>query len=464
MSKDSTCKIITDAIKSAKEENNDEPLFVDVTSQQLANEVKAAEAEFSQVIDKELKRIKFFADQENDRISELRRQNEDEVTCPICLEDIPAIVDMEGGEVMKVDSMSCCGVYSHHQCVANWLMRTRIDPTISDACFHCRRNTDNDIRNKTSFWEDRLLTGSTVIKAKALIYFGMTYENGTGGKKRDLKKALKYYEKAAELRNATAETRIATMYYYGHFNELSIPKSLEKAMDMAQRAVNQGHPRAQLILGRFLSQHNSGIDATTEVHRLYALSSYQGDILGMENLHRFYYRQYLEGEINNGNQQSRREYLLLSLYWAGRLGNKKEKDPEKYMDYNKTFVSHFQIALGIWYKRPYYPLTGYSHIPFLTSMKSEIRKGCHDYELELPELVDFWKYVCVNCGRSTQGDKECVLKTCALCKAFSYCSKECQVKHWKAGHKVDCKGRHWIESYFPNIRTSEPHLPCSTHS
>ena len=29
------------------------------------------------------------------------------------------------------------------------------------------------------------------------------------------------------------------------------------------------------------------------------------------------------------------------------------------------------------------------------------------------------------------------------------------MKHWEAGHKADCKGRHWIESYFPNIRKSD---------
>jgi hypothetical protein len=30
------------------------------------------------------------------------------------------------------------------------------------------------------------------------------------------------------------------------------------------------------------------------------------------------------------------------------------------------------------------------------------------------------------------------LKRCSQCKAVHYCSKECQVKDWKAGHKKDC--------------------------
>ena len=30
---------------------------------------------------------------------------------------------------------------------------------------------------------------------------------------------------------------------------------------------------------------------------------------------------------------------------------------------------------------------------------------------------------------------------CSQCKAAAYCSKDCQVKDWKAGHKQACKGK-----------------------
>ncbi len=30
-------------------------------------------------------------------------------------------------------------------------------------------------------------------------------------------------------------------------------------------------------------------------------------------------------------------------------------------------------------------------------------------------------------------------KKCAGCHSIAYCTKECQVKHWKAGHKILCR-------------------------
>lgn len=30
-------------------------------------------------------------------------------------------------------------------------------------------------------------------------------------------------------------------------------------------------------------------------------------------------------------------------------------------------------------------------------------------------------------------------KKCSRCKQACYCSKECQLQHWKNGHKKECK-------------------------
>jgi hypothetical protein len=42
---------------------------------------------------------------------------------------------------------------------------------------------------------------------------------------------------------------------------------------------------------------------------------------------------------------------------------------------------------------------------------------------------------CAHCG-----ELFLKLKQCSRCKAVAYCSRECQVAHWKAGHKESCPG------------------------
>jgi hypothetical protein len=43
---------------------------------------------------------------------------------------------------------------------------------------------------------------------------------------------------------------------------------------------------------------------------------------------------------------------------------------------------------------------------------------------------------CFNCGKRKEDGER--LKTCARCKSSLYCSRECQVGHWKNGHKKLC--------------------------
>ena len=92
-------------------------------------------------------------------------------------------------------------------------------------------------------------------------------------------------------------------------------------------------------------------------------------------------------------------------------------------------------------------LPGYSHIPFCTWALAKGGSYSKQNRWSNP-----WKSQCANCNKASQEDKQ--FKACARCKAFHYCSKKCQVKHWKDGHKVDCKG-HWIEEFFPNLRMTQ---------
>ena len=45
--------------------------------------------------------------------------------------------------------------------------------------------------------------------------------------------------------------------------------------------------------------------------------------------------------------------------------------------------------------------------------------------------------LCASCSAES-GPGGAALKPCSRCKAVSYCGKECQRAHWKAGHKAAC--------------------------
>ncbi|EJK75317.1 hypothetical protein THAOC_02959, partial [Thalassiosira oceanica] len=63
--------------------------------------------------------------------------------------------------------------------------------------------------------------------------------------------------------------------------------------------------------------------------------------------------------------------------------------------------------------------------------------GCEDARELLKELETDGQSYCANCAKEAQtGDK---YKQCSKCRAQWYCSKECQVEAWRAGHKQDCK-------------------------
>jgi len=64
--------------------------------------------------------------------------------------------------------------------------------------------------------------------------------------------------------------------------------------------------------------------------------------------------------------------------------------------------------------------------------------------LGLPEAADnarrldyMYSGGCANCFKE-RGENNANLLRCTGCRLMHYCSKDCAVKHWKAGHKKDC--------------------------
>jgi len=74
-------------------------------------------------------------------------------------------------------------------------------------------------------------------------------------------------------------------------------------------------------------------------------------------------------------------------------------------------------------------------------LRAEIKKelpsswqslSCGHISFITPSMSSKKKPVCELCGTETK-------LSCSRCKVVYYCSRQCQTKHWRGGHKLDCK-------------------------
>ncbi|KAJ7074061.1 hypothetical protein C8F01DRAFT_1099101 [Mycena amicta] len=76
-------------------------------------------------------------------------------------------------------------------------------------------------------------------------------------------------------------------------------------------------------------------------------------------------------------------------------------------------------------------------ITYIRQIDGDVR---HSYDLTLPteqerrQQLDSLETTCVSCGKTVNRTD---IKVCSRCKGVRYCSKECQIFHWKV-HKADC--------------------------
>lgn len=61
-------------------------------------------------------------------------------------------------------------------------------------------------------------------------------------------------------------------------------------------------------------------------------------------------------------------------------------------------------------------------------------KCCQDSTKALKSTIKTKSFKCKNCGISGTSHMRC-----GQCRIYRYCSKDCQKKHWKAGHKEECQ-------------------------
>ena len=409
----------------------------------ITTETKEAKEEFSRIAEDEKERIQEVADKENERIMQTKRTNETVQVCPVCLEESPVVKSHEEHQRYGM-LMSCCNVRHCSNCTEKSKEFMFGDGMKNAKCYNCREPYHDQ-----TYWANTIEPNDQ--RHWILSSVGVDYMNGTNGLRKNTKKAMKLMKRAAELGDAAAQDDLATAYYFGNYSD--VPVCMEKARYYAEKGADQGTFISQCILANMIMTAYNGDEDDEKVLKLLTLSAYQGFYNARLSLGAFCD---LKSKRMKRGSVDWRKNILLSLYWFGKSAELAEgKDPRQG---GGRALALFALRLdlimrSVWHPRPVYNHDlppGYSHIPFYTWALA--KGGQHTAELTSREASfdnHSRKNGCANCGIASQEDEQ--FKQCARCKAFHYCSKKCQVEHWKAGHKVDCKG-HWIEEFFPEIR------------
>ena len=371
-------------------------------------EIERAKEEFGRVVAEEEKRVQDVVDKENERVMGLLREKERISTCPFCLEDMLEIYHPSTGPIQ----FDCCGARLCKDCSRQWLATSK-----NLKCFTCR----GDLYNTSN---------KNLAKNGGVTGRGYALEEIAGelcGKGK-YEQAFDYYHQAADLENGGACGALAHVYHGGIFFNLDIEKSVEKAVEYAHRGSDQGNHICNVFLG--LHYRNVG-DVPKYLHYM-SIASHQGSKSAKTELVTFFLRH--EGRIPFAKQRA--------LYWCGRrLEDKGAED--SYYFYFFTILD--ELMRVRWHRRTNFDIesfTGCNHLPLWNSL-NKVRE-CKEIKNKNSKILEtfinlkcsIWKDICAQCGNPAKEQ----LKMCARCKSFHYCSKECQVKHWKAEHKVDYKG------------------------
>jgi TPR repeat protein len=285
---------------------------------------------------------------------------------------------------------------------------------------------------------------------------GTIYERGRSVPPSD-KEAIKWFQKAADQGHVDAQFNLGVMYEKGR----SVPQSYEKAAQWLKKASDQGYAAAQYNLGCMCEQGRGVPQSDKEAVKWWQKAANQGYVRANCNLG-FMYRNG-QGVTQNFNEAVKRyrkaadqgdaeaQSSLGFMFVAGRGVPRSDKEGFKW--YQKAAdqgnTGGAQRSLGFMYKQG----KGV-HQSDKEACKwwrkaaeqgdDQAKKTLEQFRLKHQQntfvaapILPSPPALCEWCGINAPN-----LKACSRCKAKFYCSKKCQVDHWKEGHKDDCTAGH----------------------
>jgi uncharacterized protein len=319
--------------------------------------------------------------------------------CPLCLEEFPEPTHVHATQLI------CCGSIVCKQCLYGVGMRIVSGRYQSSGCPFCRCL---DSRKG-----DRLMEHAKAGKGWAQHEVGTRYLNDE--KKEDRYKAVHWFGLAAEQGNIPAQIQYCELWDEG-FPEIGIPRCEEKANKYLLDTARLGNPWSQLKMAESKEGEEEYDDEAIMWMTLAAAQDYPP-------------AQYALGNLYCDQLMWEAEWSTFrALYWVKKgafIGDKQ-----------------CQLLLGIKLlcaKRQMFDgesdVAGHNAVPeslfwFMLACGNQIPLHIMPREFKMDKC---------GCCKTPESD-DIPIKRCAGCLSIGYCSKDCQTKHWKMGHKMDCKG------------------------
>jgi hypothetical protein len=393
---------------------------------------------------------KLYLAVERMRMDNLVRKHEElhplnKEVCPLCLEDIPLT------SLQSAIYLVCCGNFTCFQCFqaacAGGKLRMK-------KCPCCRGELFINEKKRASLIEHQAHKGRKWAQATMGIYL---LDGDAVHHEVDVKKALEWLNLAAEQRQPDAICTIAQLHagVYGEVKE--VEQCQIKARALMKEAADLGNLRAQRNYAMMCRLGQGGPVDKSEAAYYYTLV-YSQKGLSFE-----------KDEISplDISDESPEEVLHAGLYlgiyhYYGKGGFTKNRHVAKYYleehvkesEKQGSYIGsdaymYLAACLMELHKHRFFAdfnIPGYSPVPRAMSLyRKSVKLGINhpdeasQHSKGILEFLDTClKSSCGNCGVDAKDIPEGKLKACERCRSAWYCGKECQTKHWKAGHKTDC--------------------------
>jgi MYND finger/Sel1 repeat len=373
--------------------------------------------------------------------------------CPLCLEEIPKTVPstlcLKRGDLYQ--RLLCCGTVICVKCTDHRHRKTTGHtvpfPEAPGVFLSFESETEvpegtGTVDLKTcpfcrspNHGEEHLVSlvrrNAEAGKSWAQCALGQTMVDGSYGVKIDHWKAKEWLEPAAEAGDFNAMHYLSRLWEMG-FPEACVSPNLKKAKKYLLRAARKGSGVAQYKFALTGSDKEAGIWMT--------LSAAQGFVLAQRDLGNNFRQYCIPGNKRTPTSVGFDPMIQNRvLYWLKKASLQGEMEAQK--NYVFGLLNTRASTLG-----GLVDAVGYSAIPealfWCELMTDEMKNSFCDAvgaKLVQRDSVNPMKILnqCA-CCRKPSGNG-CAIQLCSKCKGIGYCGRECQTRHWKMGHKRDCK-------------------------